>query len=94
MVVLQTEGVPLLLELVGDACHKLFRSLAGGLGGAFHFLAMLVGAGGERDLEALHALEALDRVGRNRGVRVADMRRGVHVIDRSGQVVFHFEFFK
>ena len=66
----------------------------GGLGGALHLLAVLVGAGGEHGVEALHALEALDGVGGKRGVGVPDVRRGVDVIDRRGEVVFHCCFFK
>jgi hypothetical protein len=42
---------------------------------------------------ALHAFEALDQVGHDGGVGVADMRRGVHVIDGSGEVVFHRDWF-
>ena len=45
-------------------------------------------------VEALHALEARDGFGGHGGVSVADMRRGIHVIERSGEVVFHRELFR
>ena len=53
---------------------------------------MLVGAGGEHGVVALHALQPLDGVGGERRVGVADVRRGVDVVDRRRQVIFHFVF--
>ena len=68
--------------------------LAGGLGGALDLLAVLVGAGGQHGVVALHALEARDGLGGDGGVRVPDVRRGVHVVDGSGEVVFHLVSFR
>ena len=51
-----------------------------------HFQPMLVGAGLEADVAALRALEARDRVGGNRFIGMADMRRAVGVADRGGDV--------
>ena len=82
-----------LAEFVGDEVGELLRRFVGGGGGALDLLAVLVGAGGEdHRLVTLHALQALDRVGGDGGVGVADVGSGVDVIDRRGEVVFAFEF--
>src|SRR5579864_1691677 len=94
MIVLQAERVPLLAKFGGDGGGKFFRGLASGLGGSLYFLSVLVGSSSQHHVEALHALEALDRVGGDGGIRMADVRRGVDVVDRSGQVVFHRLFFR
>src|SRR2546430_10668321 len=57
----------------------LFRS---GLGGAFNLLSMLVRAGQEISIRAQHALTARNRVARDRGVGVTDMRARIDVINR------------
>ncbi len=49
-------------------------------------LAVLVGAGQEEDVVAGEPARARERVGRDRGVRVADVRHVVHVVDRRRQV--------
>jgi hypothetical protein len=42
---------------------------------------MLVGAGQEEDVAAAQALEARDRVGRDRLIGVADMRPAIRIAD-------------
>ena len=71
-----------LRHLVGER----LRRLAGGGCGLLHLLAVLVGAGEETDAPALQAREAGDRVARQRGVRVTDVRRVVDVVDRRRDV--------
>ena len=58
------------------------------LGGAFNVDAVLVGAGGEDGVESLHVFQRADGIGGDGGVGVADVRSGVGVVDRGGQVVF------
>ncbi len=90
----QAEDIPLAAKFVGDARGVVFGGEARLLRGALHILAVLVGAGEHVRLVALHVLEAPDHVGGHGGIGVAYVRRGIHVIERSGEVVFHFEFFK
>src|SRR5687767_6985868 len=47
---------------------------------------MLVGAGHEEDVAAAEALEARDRVGRDRLIGMAYVRRTVGIADRGGDV--------
>ena len=72
--ILQIELLPLRSELVGDQVDKLFRRFALRLGGALHFGAVLIGAGGQHDIVALHPLDARDGFGRNGRVGVPDVR--------------------
>ena len=55
--------------------------------GLQHLDAVLVGAGQEKHVVAVEPHEARDRVGRDRLVGVADMRRAVRVGDRGRDVV-------
>ena len=64
-------------EFVGDYGRRTLGSFALGLGGAFDFGAVFVGAGGEDDVVALHAFEARDGFRGDGGVGVPDVRRGV-----------------
>ncbi len=73
-----------------NSCSRL----SGSFRSALDLLAVFVGAGGEIRFEPLHALDALDRVGSDRRVRVADVRRRIDVVDRSGYVIFHFASFR
>ena len=73
---------------------ELLRRFSRGFGGALDLLAVLVGAGEHHGVVALHALEARDGLGGHGGVRVPDVRRGIDVVDRSGQVVFHLVRFR
>ena len=77
--------VPAVVGDGGAAKHFGARSVddAGFFGGAFDVDAVLVGAGGEDDFVAEHALVATDGVAHDRGVGVADVREAVGVVDRS-----------
>ena len=93
MVVVDAELGPLADELGRHLGGVRQRVDAGGLRGALHFQAVFVGAGGkDHRIVAFHFLEALNQVRDKRGVSGAQMRRGVDVIDGSGQVIFHREF--
>ncbi len=84
----EAQNLPLLAELLGDCVGVLLRSFSLRLGGAFDVDAMLVGAGGQDGVEALHVFQRPDGVGRDGRVGVADVGGGVGVVDRGGQVVF------
>ena len=56
-------------------------------GGLLDLLAVLVGAGEEKDVVAVEPHEARDRVGRDRLIGVADMRHAVRIGDRGGDVI-------
>ncbi len=87
--------LPLGAELRGNQVGELLRRLADGFGGALHFLTVFVGAGEHHGVEALHALEARNGLGGHGGVRVPDVGRGIHVVERSREVVFvHFDWLR
>ena len=65
------------------SCARVKPLLARGL---LHLQAVLVGAGQEIDVVAVEPHEARDRVGGDRLIGVADMRRTVRVGDRGGDV--------
>ena len=69
-------------HFLGEA-GRLDALLARRLG---HLEAMLVGAGQEEDVAAREPLEARDRVGGDRLIGMADMRRPVRIADRGGDV--------
>ena len=71
------------------AVRELARRDALALGDLGDRLAVLVRAGQEEDLLAALAHVARDDVGGDRRVRVAEMRLGVHVVDRCGYVEAH-----
>ena len=89
VIVLKTEGIPLLLKFGRDSGGELLGSFAGSPGGTLHFLAVLVGSRGEHHFEPLHALEACDGLGGHGRIRVPDVGGRIHVVQGSGQVVFH-----
>ena len=76
-------GAELRRVLVGERARR--NSFLGG--GLRHLQAVLVDAGEEEDVVAVEPLEARDRVGRDRLIGVADMRRAVRVGNRGGDVV-------
>ncbi len=55
--------------------------------GLQHLDAVLVGAGEEEHVAAVEPHEAGDRIGGDRFVGVADMRRAVRIGDRGGDVI-------
>ena len=61
-------------ELLRRSCRRPRRAL-------LHLLAVLVGAGEELDVVAEQAVPAGERVADDRGVRVAEVRLGVDVVD-------------
>ena len=78
-----------LAELRRVAVGQLLRRDALALGRLRDRLAVLVGAGQEEHVLAALAHVAGEDVGRDRRVRVAEVRLGVDVVDRRGDVVAH-----
>ncbi len=76
-------------EALGVAVGQLLRGDALALGRLRDRLAVLVGAGEEEDLLAALAHVPGQDVGADRRVRVAEVRRGVDVVDRRGDVEGH-----
>ncbi len=76
------------LEEHDVAVGELTRRDALARRGLSHLDAVLVGAGQEIDLEPIEPLEARQRIGRQRLIRVADMRRPVGVRNRGGDEEF------
>ena len=74
------------LELGRDAVDERLRRQALARRGLLHLQAMLVHAGDEQRLAPVEPHEALDRVGRDALIGVADMRRAIGVGDRGGDV--------
>ncbi len=72
--------------MAGDLVGELLGRDAGGCGGALDLLAVLVGAGEEKRVDAQHALAAGDGVADDRRVGVADVRTRVDVVDRRRDV--------
>ena len=77
------------LEPLGVAVGQLAGRDALALRGLRHRLAVLVGPGEEEHVLATLPHVPRQDVGRDRGVRVAEMRLRVHVVDRRGDVVGH-----
>ena len=77
------------LELGRVAVGQLLRRDPLALGRGLDRLAVLVGAGEEEDVLATLAHVAGQHVGGHRRVGVAEVRLGVDVVDRRGDVVGH-----
>ncbi len=77
-----------------EARHVAFDQFARGnafpRGGLLNLLAVLVGAGQEEHVVAVEPHETRNRVGRNRFVGVADMRRAVRIGDGGRDVIARF----
>ena len=69
-----------------DVIDELLRRDAGGLRLFLDLLAVLVGAGQEHDVAALHPLEACQCVAGHGGVAVADVQLVAGIINRCGDV--------
>src|SRR5579872_5978916 len=85
----QPQDFPLALELGGNDIGELLGRFAARSGGALDLLAMLVRPRSQHYVVTLHALPPLNGVGGDGGVGVADVGRGVDVIDRRSEVIFH-----
>ena len=82
--VVDIQRLPRIGEGRGQRVAPGLRGHAVLLGSLGDLLAVLVGAGDERHVVAVHALVARDGVGGHRGVGGAQMRRGVDVVDGRG----------
>ena len=81
------EQIPCVAESRLHGIAPLLRRHALGGGRVGHFLTVLVHARDERDVVAVQALVARHDVGGDGRVGRAQMRRGVHVVDRRGERV-------
>src|ERR1035437_8346271 len=84
----EAENLPLLAELFRDGVGIFLGSFSLGNGCAFDVDAVLIGAGGEDGMKALHPFERPDGIGGDGGVGVADVGGGVGVVDGGGEVIF------
>ena len=73
VVVAGVHGVPDGADLAGDLVHIGLGGHTGGARDLLDFLAVLIGAGAEEDVVALHSLEAGDGVGEDDFIGVADV---------------------
>ena len=87
LVILDSEPFPQAAKLRAQLVAVLFRRDTALARDALNVLAMLVIAGEQKRVIALHSFEAPDGVGHQRRVGVAQVRRRVHVIERRGQIV-------
>jgi hypothetical protein len=86
LVVRDVEELPGLAESLARLVGPLPRRDAVLLGGPLDLEAVLVGAGEEDDIVTPQPPPASQRVGGERGVGVADVRRVVDVVDRRRQI--------
>ena len=86
VVVTQPHAIPQGAELAGDGGSKLLGRLSCLPGRTFDLLPMLVCPGEKPCVKAQGSLAPGDGVGHYRGVCVADVGPGIHVIDRGGDV--------
>src|SRR6185312_5532903 len=90
-VIRDSKRLPLPHKFVRDRGRVFFRAFADGPCGAFHILAMFVSSGRKNyGAVSLLDLETLDQVRGKRAVCRADVRRGVHIVDRSREIVLAF----
>jgi hypothetical protein len=87
MAVVNVQARPQITEAHAHAVAQLFWGDACALGGLQHLLAMLVVTGQEESLAPQQTVEAREDIGQHRGVGVAQMQIGVHIVDRRGDVV-------
>ncbi len=86
VVVADVESFPGRRELRSDVVGEGLRRDSGSFGCLLDLEAVLVGAGDVLDVVAEEAVPAGECVTDDRGVRVAEVRLGVHVVDRCRQV--------
>ena len=82
--------VPVRLDDLRDVVDIFLRGDAGGIGLFFNLLAVLVRAGLEVDIVALHALVARNAVGEHDLIRVADVRAAGGVSDSRRNIILRF----
>ena len=82
--------VPVRLDNLRDVVDIFLRGDAGGIGLFFNLLAVLVRAGLEVDIVALHALIARNAVGEHDLIRVADVRAAGGVGDSRRNIILRF----
>ena len=85
-VVADVQQLPQILDGGYDLVHILLGGHAGIGGLVLDLLAVLVGAGQEHDVVALHPLEACQCVAGHGGVAVADVQLVAGIINRCGDV--------
>ena len=85
-VVADPETVPERAILCGDRIGPLLGILARSGRRALDLLSMLIGAGEEERVRSEHSLTARNYITHDRGVRMPDVRTGIHVINRSSDV--------
>jgi len=85
-VVADVQQLPQILDGGYDLVHILLGGHTGVGGLVLDLLAVLVGAGQEHDVIALHPLEACQCVAGDGGIAVADVQLVAGVVDGSGNV--------
>ena len=85
-VVADIQQLPQILDGGHDLVHILFGGDAGIGSLILDLLAVLIGAGQEHDVVALHPLEAGQRIAGHGGVAVADVQLIAGVVDGGGDV--------
>ena len=85
-VVADIQQLPQILDGGHDLVHILFGGDAGIGSLILDLLAVLIGAGQEHDVVALHPLEAGQRIAGHGGVAVADVQLIAGVIDGGGDI--------
>ena len=85
-VIAHVQQLPQILDGGHDLVHVFLGGHAGIGGLVLNFLAVLIGAGQEHDVIALHPLEACQCVAGDSGIAVADVQFVAGVVDGSGNV--------
>ena len=88
-VIIHTQHIEHALKLAGALVEIFLRRQAQLLSGFLVLLPMLITTGREQGLDPARLLVALEDVRHHRSVRMANMRGGIHIIDRCGQIAFH-----
>ena len=86
IVVAKPHAVPQAAELAGNGSGKFLWRLSRLPRRALDLLPVFVRPGKKPGLKAQGSLAPRDGVGHQRGVRVTDVRPGIHIIDRGSDV--------
>ena len=84
----QVELFPLLTKFFGHNGGEFLWRFVRGFGRTFYFLTVFICASSQHDVETLHGFIALNCVSSNGRIGVADVWRGVDVVNRCGQIIF------